>query len=507
MQKLVHEELDNVLSLYEESYHSKILYYLKKELPERLEQYKTRLKRLENMQNETEQFINEFTIDSEIKYMYIQKTNLYVKYDGGNYIPINESILLHKVLSKLSNKRELMQWKYKIKNTIIKNIRETTVFDMIPESKTIQTVLNGFTNMLFTTKVEARYFLTLLGDNILKKNQELIHLTNPSIKPFINVMEDYLFNYFQGKYHINTTFKYSWHDHPYINCRCLNFKYQILDLQKWKNFIKQNILNIVAAAVHYSNRHINSDTLLKRLRTDKEIVNNILYTVEQTDKTLVKTFIKEMIQTTNCSTSITFKEILYLWKIFIKNNKIPNLLFSSALKDNLQNQYEYNVSNNEFVGIESSILKKTNVLREFWNNFIITDSTEIMEISDLCEIYNEWLESEDNEGLNECALVSIITHFYDITVSNNIISGIKCSLWDKKGDLVNVLNEIKTYYKFSPENDNITIETIYNNYSKLCDNKFNYRIVRKECFKKYIIQLIPNKYIIKKRISKDYWLT
>ena len=132
MQKLVHEELDNVLSLYEESYHSKILYYLKKELPERLEQYKTRLKRLENMQNETEQFINEFTIDSEIKYMYIQKTNLYVKYDGGNYIPINESILLHKVLSKLSNKRELMQWKYKIKNTIIKNIRETTVFDMIP---------------------------------------------------------------------------------------------------------------------------------------------------------------------------------------------------------------------------------------------------------------------------------------------------------------------------------------------------------------------------------------
>ena len=104
MQKLVHEELDNVLSLYEESYHSKILYYLKKELPERLEQYKTRIRRLENMQSETEQFINEFTIDSEIKYMYIQKTNLYVKYDGENYIPINESILLHKVLSKLSNK-------------------------------------------------------------------------------------------------------------------------------------------------------------------------------------------------------------------------------------------------------------------------------------------------------------------------------------------------------------------------------------------------------------------
>ena len=196
MQKIIYEELDNVLSLYEESYHSKILYYLKRELPERLEQYKTRLKRLENMQNETEQFINEFTIDSEIKYMYIQKSNLYVKYNGENYTPINESILLHKILSKLSNKRELMQWKYKIKNTIIKNIRETTLFDMIPESKTIQTVLNGFTSMLFATKVEVRYFLTLLGDNILKKNQELIHLTNISIKPFITVMEDYLFNYF-----------------------------------------------------------------------------------------------------------------------------------------------------------------------------------------------------------------------------------------------------------------------------------------------------------------------
>jgi hypothetical protein len=503
---LIKKELDNILSTYGEEHHSKILDYLKKELPERLKLQKKRDEKLQILQKDAAQFVSEFTTDSDIKYMYIQKSNQFIKYDGESYSTINESILLHKILSNLSNKRELMQWKYKIKNNIIKIIKETSVFDLIPESNTIQQVLNGFMKMLFHTKLETRYFLTLLGDNILKKNQNLIHLINPQIKPLVTVMEDYIYNYFQGKYHINTTFKYSWHEHEYKNCRCLNFK-PIIDLQKLKNFVKHNILNIVAVSVHYSKRYNMSDAVLKRSRTDKNVVNTILYTVNETDDTIVTKFINDLFESTNCFKTITFKEIMYLWKIFLKNNNIPNIMFSNTLKSKLQSRYEYSENNDHFTGITSGLLKKTKELCDFWNNFIEDDPTDIMEISDLCDIYNEWLTCENGDGLNESEMLSIIKHFYDIKHKNNIIVGIKCSLWDKKGEIETVLNDIKEYNKISPYNDDKQIELLYNDYSKLCDEKFNYRIVSKQCFKKYIIGLIPNKYIIKNRISKDYWST
>ena len=506
MRDLLHKELDNILSEYNESYHSKIYDYLKKELPERLEQQKKRTEKVYNMRKDSSQFINDFIADSDIKYMYIQKSSQFIKYDGENYLPINESVLLHKVLSSLSNKRDLMQWKYKIKNNIIKLIKETSVFDLIPESKTIQNVLNGFMGLLFSTKLETRYFLTILGDNILKKNQNLIHLFDPSIKPIITLMEDYLYNYFQGKYHINTTFKYSWHEHPYDNCRCLNFP-PVSDIHKLKNFVKYNILNIIAVSVHYSKRYESSDLVLKKARTDKSIVKNILYTVGHTEETMVTKFIDDIFQTTCGSIQISFKEVLFLWKIFIKNNSIPNILFSNTLKSNLQKRYEYSDENDEFTGITSGLLKQTKKLCDFWNNFIKVDSTEIMELSDLCDIYNEWLTDDDDDGLNEIDMISILTHFYDIEHKNNIITGIKCSLWDKKGEIIRVLSDIKQYYKFSPNNDSIPIETIYNDYGKLCNDKYSYRIVRKQCFKKYINQLIPDKYIIKKRILREYWLS
>lgn len=505
MQSLIISELNSILSQYDESFHPKILDYLKKELPERLEQQIKRTKKLHNMQQESSQFINEFITDSDVKYMYIHKSCQFIKYDGENYLPINESILLHRVLSSLSNKRGLMQWKYKIKNNIIKIIKDTSIFDLIPESTTIQNVLKGFMELLFSTKLETRYFLTLLGDNILKKKQNLIHLVDPSIKPVITLMEDYLYNYFQGKYHINTTFKYSWHEHPYDNCRCLNI-YPVYDMHKLKNFIKYNILNIIAVSVHYSKRYENADLVLKKARTDKIIVKNILYTVGHTEETIVSKFIDDIFQTTCGSTRISFKEVLFLWKIFIKNNNIPNILFSNTLKTNLKKRYDYSEENDEFIGITSGLLKQTKKLCDFWNNFIKVDSTELMELSDLCDIYNEWLTDDNDDGLNEVDMVSILTHFYDIEHKNNIITGIKCTLWDKMGDIERVLNDIKQYYKFSPNNESIPIETIYNDYSKLCNDKYSYRIVRKQCFKKYINQLIPNKYIIKKRILREYWL-
>ena len=505
---IAHKELDNVLNMYDPQYYTRVIDFIKRELPERLEQQKKREKRNEDMQNDADKYITTFLIDSDTKYMYISKSNIFVMYDGKDFKMINESTLLHKILSNLSTNKTLLQWKYKIKNTIIKKIKETNIFDMIPESYTIQEVLKNLTPTLFSTKLEARYFLAILGDNIQKKQSEITHLVDIKCKIFLNRLNDYVFDYFQGKYHTNSTFKYSWHEHEYTNCRFIKFRTDVECSTLWSQFIKQKILNIISVAVHYSNRYKNSDILLKRSRTDKTVINRILYIQNKTPDALTAEFVGGLTKKDDLSYKISFKEMLYLWKIFLNNLGITNTIFSSNLKSLLSKHFSRCAETDDFIGVYSELLINTSNLCEFWKNYIVNDDSESIETSDICEIYNEWLTNDKNitEDLNESGMLSILNHFHDLNIINNNIVGIRCLLWDKKDEFETVLGEQKMNYKFSPNIDNMGIENVYNDYCKLCENKFEYRIFSKECFKKYIIQLIPNKYIIKKHISKEYWL-
>jgi hypothetical protein len=104
---------------------------------------------------------------------------------------------------------------------IIKQIKERSLFSSIPESDTIQNVLNVLYPSFFTTKNAAKYFLTIIGDNILKKNQHIIFLVTQKMKQFLNELDNVALssignsnsaNNFMTKYHEN---------HSYENCRLL----------------------------------------------------------------------------------------------------------------------------------------------------------------------------------------------------------------------------------------------------------------------------------------------
>ena len=64
--------------------------------------------------------------------------------------------------------------------------KDNHIYQTIPESTTIQQVLNSLYPAIFSTKVEAKYFLTILGDNILRKENSLIHIISSSAKTLIN---------------------------------------------------------------------------------------------------------------------------------------------------------------------------------------------------------------------------------------------------------------------------------------------------------------------------------
>ena len=72
---------------------------------------------------------------------------------------MNEDIIWHTILSDISEKGVLLDWKYLVKTKIIKAIKERILLSAIPESETIQAVISFLTPGYFTTKEEVKYHL------------------------------------------------------------------------------------------------------------------------------------------------------------------------------------------------------------------------------------------------------------------------------------------------------------------------------------------------------------
>ena len=123
-----------------------------------------------------DKFVSEF-VNRNI-YFYCSTTEIFFRYNKNFYNIIKEDDIIHDILSTLSSRdnkeqeyyeQQLLPWKFKIKISIVKQIRETTLFTSLPESITIQNVINVFYKTFFNSRNEVKYFLTILGDHIFKK--------------------------------------------------------------------------------------------------------------------------------------------------------------------------------------------------------------------------------------------------------------------------------------------------------------------------------------------------
>ena len=507
--------LKEIYKIYENNnkVNDKVYDFIDKELPERMNLYLQREHRKERLEKKSEQYINDFLRISDVYYFYISVSNIFIVYDGKTNKLINENIILHKILTSISNNKEIIPWKYKIKNSIMKRIREQTIFQLIPESYTIQYILTQFTSILFKTKEEAKYFLTVLGDNILKKKTKLIHLVDAKSKDFIKSIQEYMYPYFKNTYHINTTFKYKYYEHDYIQCRIITFNLAVSIPIYWNTFIKPHILDIMSVAVHYSKRYQCADNYLTHNALDVDIYNNIFYLKDRTEEQIIDNFLKEFIVKVpkHSNLMIHWRELYYLWKSFLKEHNLPSIMFIKQLKMILNKKLEYNEKDDTYMHITSPVLSYVSNLQKFWNDTIIVGEIDEFEISELCNIYDKWLKNEGfkkDKTMNETVMIFILEHFYEITVQNNkYIQGIKCILWDKQEDMNVVINELKITYKFSPELYERSIQSIYPDYCSYAQKILHHsNIVSKQYFTKYIHQVIPEKYIQGNKISNDYWL-
>ena len=69
-------------------------------------------------------YIEAFFSDPATQFYYVSPSNIFIHYTNGHYKIVSEDEIWHTILSDISSKKVLVDWKYKVKTRIIKLIRE-----------------------------------------------------------------------------------------------------------------------------------------------------------------------------------------------------------------------------------------------------------------------------------------------------------------------------------------------------------------------------------------------
>ena len=499
--------------------------------------------RIEELANDQDAFIQSFLNNNQ--YFYISSTEKFFCYDGTHYHCISEDDLLYTVLSSISRDRErnLMPWKKSTKRNIMKRIKDNNLLKSIPESETIQNIIDSFCPAIFNTRAETKYFLTILGDNIFRKNNHIIHFMNTKSKHFIRELNN-MCQIVIGS-NLSQTIKHKYHEHNYSDCRIVRINETIKSEYIWKPIVNQLVLDIICVACHYSNRYGSSDDYVIKSSNDNVLFQTAFYLKELEPIDLVNSFVQEYLEISQPGRSnaticidgqlshmrtpyISWKNIQYLWKQFLDSKNIPNVLFLQNLKTILMtNLKDYYVDEHDaFVGVCSKYLPEIQKFLQFWNETIIEDDSEMdFEIDEIIILLRNWCISKNETicNLNDKQILDLISHFFpNVEIERDkFISRIKCSLWDKELDIQLALESMKHSLQnnglmsnsrtLSPGlSQNISIYDTYSYYCKYHsslnnNNSISNQIVSKSYFEKYIFENLSNFVIDSKFLSVEWF--
>jgi len=178
---------------------------------------------------------------------------------------------------------------------------------------------------------------------------------------------------------------------------------------------------------------------------------------------------------------INWKNMLYLWKIFIEEEKIPNVFFTHVLKKHIMKRVEYTTSQEEgdvanddvtpstgdsgeiteihenhdnkeiFLNMTSKHLPIVSKFMLFWNENITCSHNEIeLEIDELSTLFlnygNVYHGNQKNvQTITDQTILGFIRHFLpDICIEEDkYLMNIGCKLWDKKQEIITGIEEFK----------------------------------------------------------------
>jgi hypothetical protein len=496
---LLEQTMKNVTELYEKYGNdlymtSKIYHYISFQLPSVLVNvFETRQKNASRMEThlaEQEKFISDFLHgNNQNKYYYNTTTDGFYVYDGLHYNECKQDDILFDIVSCITKTHNctVQNWKHKTKVSVLRKIKNNALVKCIPESNTIQSVLSLFYPSIFSNKAEAKYFLTILGDNIQKKNADLIHFIRPCAKLFLKELQEQCLLMF----HVNCTqtFKlkcHEKHESELSSCRLVPIQESVQSQSIWKQNIKDNIIDIFCVACHYSSRYVSSDGFL--LYSDCEASKYALVIKNNTNHAMFHQFVQEYLilydknnsviadvqdnshspdnsffmQTWNQeSKQISWKHVFYLWKDYLRVHTYPQNLFYSHCETFMKSHFKnnYNDDTDSFSGISSSHLPTIQKFLRFWGETMVEDDadTSILEMDELSQLFRIWVSKnvsiktkKENKKylLNETKIGHILAYYKpELSIQNEkYIIGFKCLMWDKDLDIQNSMNVLRESY-------------------------------------------------------------
>lgn len=497
--------------------HSHIVNYLPNTLINECKINEERIHRNNYLTNEQQVFIQVFL--SKNQYFYLPNNNFFYEYNGTNFLIVKEDDIIHKLLSNISKDRVLLQWKYKTKLNIIKQIRERSLFTCIPETDTIQNILNVLYPSVFTSKNSAKYFLTIIGDNILKKNQNLIFLVSQQMKKILTKVDNIAFGSI-GVHNATHNFMTKYHEnHSYENCRLIKMN-ESFSNDVWREILKKIGLDLLCVAVHYSKRYEGSDKFIEN-KSDEELVHYAYYLKNSNPNSIVTEFCGKYIIEASNDVKIEWKNIHFLWKQFLSSYNLPNIIYSNSLKNILKETYEYNEEFDSFIGITSKYLPIQSDFIKFWESSINILSNEYdnenvfsheLEIDEICSLFKVWakLNSDQlfsNGNISEENVLKILKHFFPNIeiVEDKYVLNVSCTLWNKNNDIEQSFDYIKTQIKNEHTLALISFDDAYNYYYKYCNINSHKSIVSKRYFEKYLYFKLAN-YIVYEKFIETSWV-
>jgi len=432
-------------------------------------------RQLRNFQlcNDQVGFIEDYL--NNYSYFYLSSNNTFYTYNGLTYDTVSENDLNYHILTSITENGNITPWKYKTKHAILKRIKERPLLRSIPESNTIQYILNQFYPMVFDSKEETKYFLTILGDALLKKYSEedpVIFLVTGKTKKFLTDIDTHVYN-ITNISNLTSSIVTKYHDtYDLNNCRLI----QIRSCNLSSQVLKENCIDFLCVCAYYSERFVNSETYLLS-QCDDSLKSKVLYLKGKNKEEIFQDFLSKCFEIGRVECNVSWKNIHYLWKQYTMQTFLPtNVIYSNILKTFFASKFEQ--SEEGFMNLTSKLLPEISNFLTFMDQNIVVDDTSELEIDEIISLYRH----ASGVSISEASVLNILNHYFPhLEISDNkYVVYVSCSFWKKREDIIYSL----TLYKSKNECIVVSLDTLYAFYIK---QKFALKMhSSKRFFKKYI---------------------
>lgn len=478
--------------------------YIKESLETHLNKIHREVENLDKIEKEKNYFINKFLSSMENIFYYIEANDRFIHYDMKHYKIFEEDELCNQIYNDImENHNSLHSLKFDVLTDIINELKTHTIFTCLPESYTIQSTINYLMTYFFSSKDDAKYFCCIIGDIVLNKSIDVNICINDNLHYFISTFEAIIQkvlgeiypNNFDEYFLCDTIIKSKKiEDHRILKSTTENQHYL------WNDFLNKHAIDLLAVCIHYSRRYINSENYLTHHKNSK----TILYLKNNTSVKMIEDFCLNSLNVKKDS-SINYENMDYLWHHFLKKNHIPgNLITHSTFHKTIKTYVQYDHLNKQYLSIfhaNGSIIQD---VKHFLKTELVNDVEDELEISELIAIFEE-----QHYSVNEDTMIDLVKYFTKckLTIDNKLIKSTRCKLWDKKGELNTFISIMKQGATSNyPITTDLSFNTIYTKYCKYTSNNGNVsKIVTKKYFVDYIINTIPNEFIVFNKVIKDFW--